>query len=122
MDTEGVIQLVVLLVLLILSALYSGAETALTTVSELKLNTLAEAGDRKAARVLDLLDIKSSNFCYDLSYREYLIYLAYNCQVCIYLLLHGRGQPSVSAAAVIEPWLTVSCLTVTPCRPHLPAG
>ncbi len=59
MDTEGVIQLVVLLVLLILSALYSGAETALTTVSELKLNTLAEAGDRKAARVLDLLDNKT---------------------------------------------------------------
>ena len=59
MDTEGVIQLVVLLVLLILSALYSGAETALTTVSELKLNTLAEAGDRKAVRVLELLDKKS---------------------------------------------------------------
>lgn len=59
MDTEGVIQLVVLLVLLILSALYSGAETALTTVSEIKLNTLAEAGDMKAARVLKLLDKKS---------------------------------------------------------------
>ena len=59
MDTEGVIQLVILLVLLILSALYSGAETALTTVNEIKLNTLAEAGDRRAIRVLDLLDKKS---------------------------------------------------------------
>ncbi len=59
MDTEGVIQLVILLVLIILSALYSGAETALTTVNEIKINTLAEAGDGKAKRVLALLDKKS---------------------------------------------------------------
>lgn len=59
MDTEGVIQLVILFVLLILSAFYSGAETALTTVSEIKLNTLAEAGDKKAIRVLKLLEKKS---------------------------------------------------------------
>ena len=59
MDTEGVIQLVILVILLILSAFYSGAETALTTVSEIKLNTLAEAGDKKARRVLKLLEKKS---------------------------------------------------------------
>ncbi len=59
MDTEGVIQLLILLVLLILSAFYSAAETALTTVSEIKLNTLAEAGDKKAKRVLKLLEKKS---------------------------------------------------------------
>ena len=59
MDTEGVIQLLILLVLLILSAFYSAAETALTTVSEIKLNTLAEAGDKKAKRVLTLLEKKS---------------------------------------------------------------
>ena len=59
MDTEGVIQLLILLVLLVLSAFYSGAETALTTVSEIKLNTLAEEGNKKAVRVLALLDKKS---------------------------------------------------------------
>ena len=59
MDTEGVIQLLILLVLLILSAFYSAAETALTTVSEIKLNTLAEEGNKKAVRVLKLLDKKS---------------------------------------------------------------
>ncbi|MCR4807304.1 MAG: CNNM domain-containing protein [Lachnospiraceae bacterium] len=59
MDTVGVIQLIVLLVLLILSAFYSGAETALTTVSEIKLNTLAEEGNKKAKRVLLLLEKKS---------------------------------------------------------------
>ncbi len=59
MDTEGVIQLTILVVLLILSAFYSGAETALTTASEIKLNTLAEEGNKKAKRVLMLLDTKS---------------------------------------------------------------
>ena len=59
MDTEGVIQLLILVVLLVLSAFYSGAETALTTVSEIKLNTLAEEGNKKAKRVLALLDKKS---------------------------------------------------------------
>ena len=59
MDTEGVIQLTVLLLLLILSAFYSAAETALTTASEIKLNTLAEDGNKKAVRALALLDNKS---------------------------------------------------------------
>ena len=59
MDTEGVIQLIVLVVLLILSAFYSAAETALTTASEIKLNTLAEEGDKRAKRVLNLLNRKS---------------------------------------------------------------
>ncbi len=59
MDTEGVIQLTVLLLLLILSAFYSAAETALTTASEIKLNTLAEDGNKKAVRALALLENKS---------------------------------------------------------------
>ncbi|MCR5356130.1 MAG: CNNM domain-containing protein [Lachnospiraceae bacterium] len=59
MDTEGVIQLLILVVLLVLSAFYSGAETALTTASEIKLTTLADEGNKKAKRVLMLLDKKS---------------------------------------------------------------
>ncbi|MBR6468980.1 MAG: DUF21 domain-containing protein [Lachnospiraceae bacterium] len=59
MDTEGVIQLIILVVLLILSAFYSGAETALTTASEVKLTTLADEGNKKAKRALLLLDKKS---------------------------------------------------------------
>ncbi|MCR5420291.1 MAG: hemolysin family protein [Lachnospiraceae bacterium] len=59
MDTEGVIQIIILIVLIILSAFYSGAETALTTASEIKLNTLAENNDKRAIRVLKLLETKS---------------------------------------------------------------
>jgi CBS domain containing-hemolysin-like protein len=44
---------------LVLSAFYSAAETALTTASEIKLNTLAEEGNKRAVRALALLDKKS---------------------------------------------------------------
>ncbi|MCR5508045.1 MAG: hemolysin family protein [Lachnospiraceae bacterium] len=59
MDTEGVIQLLILIVLLILSAFYSASETALTTVSEIKLGTLADEGNKRAGRALKLLENKS---------------------------------------------------------------
>ncbi len=59
MDTEGVIQSIILVVLLLLSGLFSASETALTTVSELKLNTLVNEGDKRAKRVMSLLEKRS---------------------------------------------------------------
>lgn len=48
MDSSDVIQLLVLIVLLALSAFFSSSETALTTVNKIRIRTLAEAGDSKA--------------------------------------------------------------------------
>ncbi len=50
------IQTVTLLFLLALSAFFSSAETALTTVSNIRLRTMAEGGNKKAARVLKVTD------------------------------------------------------------------
>lgn len=55
MDTDGVIQCISLAVLLILSAFFSASETALTTVNRIKLESLAEEGNKKAATVLKML-------------------------------------------------------------------
>ena len=55
MDTPGVIQLIVLFVLLILSAFFSSAETAFTTVNKVRLRTLAEDGNKRAVRVEHIL-------------------------------------------------------------------
>lgn len=52
MTSSDAIQLSVLLVLVILSAFFSSAETALTTVSQIRMQTLAEDGNRRAALVL----------------------------------------------------------------------
>lgn len=56
MDTPGAIQLVILFVLVILSGFFSSAETALTTVSRVRMRTLEEEGNKRAARVNKILE------------------------------------------------------------------
>ncbi len=56
MDTTGVIQIVTLLLLVLLSAFFSSAETAFSTVNRVRLRTLAEEGHKGAIRVLGILD------------------------------------------------------------------
>lgn len=56
MDTTGVIQLVSLGALVILSAFFSSAETAFSTVNRVRLRTLAEEDHKGAIRVLAILD------------------------------------------------------------------
>ena len=46
-DSTG-IQIVIVLALLALSAFFSSAETALTTVNRMRVRTLAEAGNKEA--------------------------------------------------------------------------
>ncbi|MCR4999992.1 MAG: hemolysin family protein [Lachnospiraceae bacterium] len=52
MSQTSIIEWIILVVLLLLSAFFSSAETALTTVSRIKLKTMADDGDKRAARVL----------------------------------------------------------------------
>ena len=54
MDSSEVIQLLFVVVLLLLSAFFSSAETALTTSNKLRLKGLADEGDKRAQRVLDI--------------------------------------------------------------------
>ena len=56
MDTTGVIQLVSLAVLVLLSAFFSSAETAFSTVNRVKLRSLAEENHKGAIRALAILD------------------------------------------------------------------
>lgn len=56
MDTTGVIQLVSLAILVFLSAFFSSAETAFSTVNRVRLRTLAEENHKGAIRVLGILD------------------------------------------------------------------
>lgn len=56
MDTAGVIQLVILAILVILSAFFSSAETALSTVNRVKMRTLEEEGNKRAKTVNKILE------------------------------------------------------------------
>ncbi len=56
MDTTGVIQLLILLVLLILSGFFSSAETALTCANKVRIRSLADEGNKRALRVQIILE------------------------------------------------------------------
>lgn len=56
MDTSGVIQICILIILLFLSGFFSSAETALTTVNKIKMRALSEEGDKRATRVLKITE------------------------------------------------------------------
>ena len=53
---ENIIQLIVVGVLVFLSAFFSSAETSLTTVNKVRLKSLEEEGNKKAKRVLSILE------------------------------------------------------------------
>lgn len=52
----SVIQLICLIILVLLSGFFSSAETALTTVNRVRMRSLEEEGNKRAARVNKLLD------------------------------------------------------------------
>ena len=56
MDISSVIQLIILVILLALSAFFSSSETALTTVNRIRMRSLAEEGNKRAAKVLKITD------------------------------------------------------------------
>ena len=56
MDAGDIAQLISLIILLLLSAFFSSAETALTTVNKIRMRTLSESGNKKADRVLRVTD------------------------------------------------------------------
>lgn len=56
MESDTYIQFFVLIILLLLSAFFSSAETALTSVNQVRIRALAEEGNKRALRVQRILD------------------------------------------------------------------
>ena len=56
MDSSDATQLIILFILLLLSAFFSSAETALTTVNKIRMRTLADEGSKRARTVLAITD------------------------------------------------------------------
>lgn len=59
MDPSAAIQLIVLIILIFLSAFFSSAETALTTVNKFTLRSLSDNGNKRAAKVLRVTENSS---------------------------------------------------------------
>lgn len=56
MDSSVVAQSIVLIILLMLSAFFSSAETSLTTVNRIRMRSLAEEGNKRAKRVIQITE------------------------------------------------------------------
>lgn len=56
MEPDSSIQIVAIVLMVMLSAFFSSAETALTTVNRHRLRSLAEKGNKSAKKVLDLVE------------------------------------------------------------------
>jgi CBS domain containing-hemolysin-like protein len=59
LTSEDAIQLLALLALVLLSAFFSSAETALTTVNRIRMQALSEEGDKRAGIVLKTIENSS---------------------------------------------------------------
>ncbi|WP_455146861.1 CNNM domain-containing protein, partial [Stomatobaculum longum] len=55
MSHQDLVELCMLIALLVLSALFSSSETALTTVNRIRIRTLAGQGDKRAMTLLAVL-------------------------------------------------------------------
>ena len=60
MDSGDSFQFIILIILLMLSAFFSSSETALTTVNKIRLRSLADEGNKRAALVLDVTENHTS--------------------------------------------------------------
>ena len=56
MDSSGPIQIFTLIILIFLSGFFSSAETAFVSCNKARIRSLADDGDKKAARVLRILE------------------------------------------------------------------
>ncbi len=56
MDSSSVLQFIFLVILIALSAFFSSAETALTTVNRVRVRTLIEEGNKRAIILQKILD------------------------------------------------------------------
>lgn len=56
MDSSEAGQLAFILILILLSAFFSSAETAITTVNKIKMKSLADSGDKRAATLLKVTE------------------------------------------------------------------
>jgi len=56
LDSGDVIQFIIIVILLMLSAFFSSAETALTTSNKLRLRSMADEGDKRAKKALEITD------------------------------------------------------------------
>lgn len=139
MDSGDVTQLIILIILLMLSAFFSSAETALTTVNKIRIRSLADDGSKRAKTVLKITDnsgkmlsaILIGNNIVNVAAASLTTSLAYslggsavaiaNAVITIAILLFGEITPKTTAtihaeklALIYSPIISIFMKIMTP--------
>lgn len=139
MDSGDVTQLIILIILLMLSAFFSSAETALTTVNRIHIRSLADDGSKRAKTVLKITDnsgkmlsaILIGNNIVNVAAASITTSLAYslggsavaiaNAVITIAILLFGEITPKTTAtihaeklALIYAPIISIFMKIMTP--------
>ncbi len=102
----------ILLVVLILSAgFFTGSETALSYVNHVRMKTLADDGDRRAARVLDILD-HFDNALVTLLIGTNVIYVSSSTIATMLAIDWIGGYGSAAASVVMTLLIYLFCETI----------
>lgn len=139
MDSGDVTQIIILIILLMLSAFFSSAETALTTVNRIRIRSLADDGSKRAKTVLKITDnsgkmlsaILIGNNIVNVAAASITTSLAYslggsavaiaNAVITIAILLFGEITPKTTAtihaeklALIYAPIISIFMKIMTP--------
>ena len=109
MDSGDLIQLIGLVLLLILSAFFSSAETAFVTCSKIRMRSLEEDGDKRAGLVIKILDNKPKMLSAVLIGNNIVNLTASSLATILATRFFSRMTPGISAAG---PGIATGILTV----------
>ncbi len=109
MDSSDVIQLIGLLILLVLSAFFSSAETAFVTCSKIRMRSLEEDGDKRARTVIRILDNKSKMLSAVLIGNNIVNLTASSLATILATRFFSRMTPGIAAAG---PGIATGILTI----------
>ena len=98
MNQTAVIQFLILIILIALSSYFSGAETALTTVSEEALKAEADEGDKSAALVLRVLSQYSKMLSAILIMNNIVTLSSSALATSLVIRMFGEGAVSIGTA------------------------
>lgn len=100
MHPSDIAQLVALIILVALSAFFSSAETSFVTVSQIKMRSLAEAGNRSAQRVLKITSDSSKMLSAILIGNNLVNISASSLATTLTLSLWGNAAVSITAGVL----------------------
>lgn len=100
MDSSDAIQFLALIILICLSAFFSSAETSMTTVNKIRIQSLAEQGDKRASILLTVIEDSGKLLSTILIGNNIVNISASSLATTITLRLFGNAAVSISTGII----------------------